>query len=51
MQRQQHYGPPTGCTAEEGYDETHFYVDVQYPANIRRFYINGSNFASSSNHQ
>ncbi|KAH3814007.1 hypothetical protein DPMN_142483 [Dreissena polymorpha] len=20
----------TGCTAEEGYDETHFYVDVQY---------------------
>ncbi|KAH3813784.1 hypothetical protein DPMN_142252 [Dreissena polymorpha] len=38
---------PTGCTAEEGYDETTFFVDVQYPAKIRRFSADGSVFASS----
>ncbi|XP_052219165.1 hemicentin-1-like [Dreissena polymorpha] len=38
---------PTGCAAKEGYDETTFFVDVQYPAKISRFYADGSNFASS----
>ncbi|XP_052217549.1 synaptogenesis protein syg-2-like [Dreissena polymorpha] len=38
---------PTGCATQEAYTESTFYVDVQYPANIRRFYADGSNFASS----
>ncbi|XP_052219293.1 uncharacterized protein LOC127836657 [Dreissena polymorpha] len=38
---------PTGCSTQETYDETSFYVDVQYPAKISSFYVDGSNFASS----
>ncbi|XP_052219302.1 nephrin-like isoform X1 [Dreissena polymorpha] len=38
---------PTGCATQEAYDETTFFVDVQYPAKIRRFYADGSVFASS----
>ncbi|KAH3814016.1 nephrin-like [Dreissena polymorpha] len=32
---------PTGCCAQQAYDETMFYVDIQYAANIRRFYATG----------
>ncbi|KAH3813969.1 hypothetical protein DPMN_142443 [Dreissena polymorpha] len=32
---------PTGCCVQPAYDETMFYVDVQYAANIKRFYATG----------
>ncbi|KAH3811415.1 hypothetical protein DPMN_139825 [Dreissena polymorpha] len=32
---------PTGCCVLPAYDETMFYVDVQYAANITRFYATG----------
>ncbi|KAH3813787.1 nephrin-like [Dreissena polymorpha] len=32
---------PTGCCALPAYDETIFYVDVQYAAEITRFYASG----------
>ncbi|XP_052218306.1 synaptogenesis protein syg-2-like [Dreissena polymorpha] len=32
---------PTGCCALPAYDETIFYVDVQYAADITRFYASG----------
>ncbi|XP_052219296.1 tyrosine-protein phosphatase Lar-like isoform X3 [Dreissena polymorpha] len=32
---------PTGCCVQPADDETMFYVDVQYAANIKRFYATG----------
>ncbi|KAH3813779.1 hypothetical protein DPMN_142247 [Dreissena polymorpha] len=38
---------PSGCCAQTPYDETMFYVDVQYPASIQRFYVDGFENARS----
>ncbi|XP_052219306.1 cell adhesion molecule Dscam2-like isoform X2 [Dreissena polymorpha] len=32
---------PSGCCAQTPYDETMFYVDVQYPSSIQRFFVDG----------
>ncbi|XP_052219311.1 synaptogenesis protein syg-2-like isoform X2 [Dreissena polymorpha] len=38
---------PTGCCAQTAYDETMFYADVQYPASIQRFFVDGFENARS----
>ncbi|XP_052215966.1 nephrin-like [Dreissena polymorpha] len=32
---------PSGCCPQTAYDETMFYLDVQYPSSIQRFYVDG----------
>ncbi|XP_052214821.1 hemicentin-1-like [Dreissena polymorpha] len=36
---------PSGCCTQTTYDETIFYVDVQYPSSIQRFYVDGFEIA------